>query len=330
MAGQNQVGPYEDGRRHAQAHDHAGGIDKDARAQFAPDHDPFVRVDFVVEFLEITLFLVGGTYLAHVFQRLLDAVGYAHRSLFCPFRATAGELARAEQQAECYRYAPQTGEHQPPIVGQKANRDDRRGDIGAIQIAQHMRPDMFHAVHVAHQRLRQVGQIALAKVPQRQLAQPLCQVQTTGFDLVVYQAIGRLVLLQVRCDGQYDKGDHQGEHKRQIWQRLSGRERTHKAGHHQIKDTHTGHDGQIDDDRPECALSDIAHPLLGQGVFALKLLSEHLLCLLFARDLPLRGLIVIRPHAGIGALCGEQLRMRALLDNASRIEHDDFVRANDG
>ena len=137
-------------------------------------------------------------------------------------------------------------------------------------------------------------------------------------------------MLQVRCDGQYDKGDHQGEHKRQIWQRLSGRERTHKAGHHQIKDTHTGHDGQIDDDRPECALSDIAHPLLGQGVFALKLLSEHLLCPLFTFDLPLDGPVVIGPHAGVGALRGGQFRMGALLDNASRIEHDDFVRANDG
>ena len=97
LAGQNQAGSCEDGGRHAQAHDHAGGVHKDARAQFAPDHDPLMLVDFAVESLEIPLLLVGGADLAHVFQRLLDAVGYAHRGLFCPFRAATGEFAGAEQ-----------------------------------------------------------------------------------------------------------------------------------------------------------------------------------------------------------------------------------------
>lgn len=35
----------------------------------------------------------------------------------------------------------------------------------------------------------------------------------------VNEDIGGLILLQVRCDGQHDKGHHQSDHKRQIWQR---------------------------------------------------------------------------------------------------------------
>ena len=133
--GQNEAGSHENGRCHAQAHDHAGGIDKDACAQFATDHDALVLVDFAVKSLKIPLLLICRSNLPDVFQRFLNAVGYAHRGLFCPLGAAAGKPARAEQQAERHRYAPQTGEHQPPIVGQQADRDNRCGDIGAIQIA---------------------------------------------------------------------------------------------------------------------------------------------------------------------------------------------------
>ena len=136
--------------------------------------------------------------------------------------------------------------------------------------------------------------------------------------------------MQVCCDGQRDKGNHQRDEKYRIRQRVSGCKRAHKAGHHQVENAHAAHNCQIDDDRPECPLFDIAHALIGQGIFALKLLPKHLPCLLFARDLPLRGLVVIRPHAGIRALCGKQLRMGALFDNASCIQHDDFVCAHDG
>ena len=37
------------------------------------------------------------------------------------------------------------------------------------------RPDVLHAVHVPHEGFGQVGQIPLAEIAQRQLAQPLRQ-----------------------------------------------------------------------------------------------------------------------------------------------------------
>ena len=58
-----------------------------------------------------------------------------------------------------------------------------------------MRPDMFHAVHIAHESLGQIRQIPLAEIAQRQPAQPLRQTEAGGLHLVINQAVGVMVLL---------------------------------------------------------------------------------------------------------------------------------------
>ena len=74
LPGQDQAGTRQDGSRYAQAHDHAGGIDKQSGGEFAPDGDCFVLVDLLIEAGQIPLLLVGSPYLPDVLQRLLDAV----------------------------------------------------------------------------------------------------------------------------------------------------------------------------------------------------------------------------------------------------------------
>ena len=74
LSGQNQAGSRQDGSRYAQAHDHAGGIDKQSGGEFAPDGDFFVLVDLLIKTGQIPLLLVGSPYLPDVLQRLLDAV----------------------------------------------------------------------------------------------------------------------------------------------------------------------------------------------------------------------------------------------------------------
>ena len=64
---------------------------------------------------------------------------------------------------------------------------------------------MFHAVHIAHDGLGQIRQIPLAEVAQGQLAQPLRQTEAGGLHLVIDQAVGGVVLLQVGHKGQNDK-----------------------------------------------------------------------------------------------------------------------------
>ena len=89
------------------------------------------------------------------------------------------------QQAKRRRHPPQAGDSQPPVIYQQANRDNGRGDVGAVQVSQHMGPDVLHAVHIAHEGLGQVRQIPLAEVAQGQLAQPLRQAETGGLHLVI-------------------------------------------------------------------------------------------------------------------------------------------------
>ena len=68
-----------------------------------------------------------------------------------------------------------------------------------------MAPDVLHAVDVPHECLGKVGQIPLAKIAQRQFAEPLCQTQAGRFDLAVHQPVGGLILLQMGNKGQKDK-----------------------------------------------------------------------------------------------------------------------------
>ena len=277
LSGDDQAGPRQDGGGDPQAHDDAGRIDKDAGAQLALDGDLLMVVDLLVEPGQIAHLLVGGADLPDVFQRLLDAVGDTDCGLFRPLRGPGGDLPGADQQAEGHRHPPQAGDGQPPVIYQQAHRDNGRGDVGAVQVSQHMGPDVLHAVHIAHEGLGQVRQIPLAEVAQGQLAQPLRQAEAGGLHLVVDQAVSGVVLLQVGHKGQNDERDYQPKKERRAGQRRSVRQGSHQAVHQQVQDAHAVHDDQIDNDRPESALFGVFHALVGEGVFALKVFAEHLL-----------------------------------------------------
>ena len=277
LPGEDQAGPHQDGGGYPQAHDDAGRVDKDAGAQRALNGDLLMVIDLLVEPGQIARLLVGGADLPDIFQRLLDAVGDMDRGLFRPLRGPGGDLPGAEQQAEGHRHPPQAGYGQPPIVHQQAHRDDRRGDVGPVQVSQHMGPDVLHAIHIAHEGLGEIRQIPLAEVAQGQLAQPLRQIEAGGLDLIVDKAVSGLVLLQVGHEGQDDECDYQPKKERRAGQRRSVRQGSHQAVHQQVQDAHAAHDDQIDNDRPESALFGVFHALVGEGVFALKVFAEHLL-----------------------------------------------------
>ena len=199
--GENGLRAHEDSGGHAQPHDDAGGVDEHARAQLAANHDPFVLVDLAVQPGQIPLLLICGADFAHVLQRFLNAVGDADAGRFGALGGAAGEPAAAKEQREGHRHAPQAGDGQPPVVDKQADGDDSCGNVRAVEIAQHMAPDVLHAVDVAHERLGEVGEVALAEVTQRQFAQPLRQPQARSLDLPVHKAVGGPVLLQMRDKG---------------------------------------------------------------------------------------------------------------------------------
>ena len=199
--GEDGLRAHEDGGGHAQPHDDAGGVDKHARAQLAADHDLLMLVYLLIQPGEVPRLLIGGADLAHVLQRLLDAVGDADAGRLGAFGGAAGESAAAKEQGEGHWHAPQAGDGQPPVVDKQADGDDSCGNVRAVEIAQHMAPDVLHAVDVAHERLGEVGEVAFAEVTQRQFAQPLRQPQARGLDLPVHKAVGGPVLLQMRDKG---------------------------------------------------------------------------------------------------------------------------------
>ena len=162
-------------------------------------------INFPVKSFQIPLLLIGGADLPHIFQRLLNAVGDSDGRFFRPLGGAGGHLSAAEQQTEGHLHAPQAGNRQPPVVHEQADGDERRGDVRAVQIPQHMTPDVLHAVDVPHESLGEVGQIPLAEVAQRQFAKPLRKTQAGRFDLAVHQPVGGLVLLQMGEKGQQDK-----------------------------------------------------------------------------------------------------------------------------
>ena len=234
-------------------------------------------IDLLIEPGQIALLLIGGADLPYIFQSFLNAVGDADRSFFRPLRGPGGNPPGAEQQTEGHRHTPQAGDGQPPVIHQQAHRDNRRGDIGSVQITQHMGPDMLHAVHIAHNGLGQIRQIPLAEVAQRQFAQPLRQTEPGGFHLVIDQSIGGVVLLKMSHKGKDQEYNHQPEQEGCVGQRLVVCKGSHQAVHQQIQDAHAAHDDKVDDDRPEGSLFDIFYALVGEGVFPLKVFAEHIL-----------------------------------------------------
>ena len=83
------------------------------------------------------------------------------------------------------------------IVDVKAYGDDRRGDIGAVQISEDMGPHMLHPVDVAHQGLGQVRHIPFSEVSERKPAEPLRHAKAGRLYFIVYQPVSGPVLLQM-------------------------------------------------------------------------------------------------------------------------------------
>lgn len=138
-----------------------------------------------------------------------------------------------------------------------------------------MAPDMLHAVDVAHQGLRQIGQIPLAEKAERQLTQPLRQTQPGGLDFTIHQTVGGLVLLEMREKGEKCKRRKAGQHRQSCGQGGAISQSFHQAGHHKVQDADSAHDHQIDEYRPEGALFGVLYALIRQGIFPLKVCSEH-------------------------------------------------------
>ena len=137
----------------------------------AAEHRMLVVIDLVVELVQKARLLIGGADLADILQRLLNAVRHADARRLGDFGMAPGQLPAAEQQRERHRNAPKAGQRQLPVVGEEHDGDERRGDVRPVEITEAVRPDVLQPVHVAHDRLGQIGQIALAEIAQRQLAQ---------------------------------------------------------------------------------------------------------------------------------------------------------------
>ena len=211
LPGKNQAGSHQNGGGYPQTHDNAGRIDEDAGPQLTLDGDLLMVVDLLIEPGQIALLLIGGADLPDIFQGFLNSVGDTDRGFFRPLGGPGGNPPGTEQQTEGHRHTPQAGDGQPPVIHQQAHCDNRRGEIGPVQIAQHMGPDMFHAVHIAHNGLGQIRQIPLAEVAQRQFAQPLRQTEPGRFHLVIDQSIGGVVLLKMSHKGKNQEYNHQPE-----------------------------------------------------------------------------------------------------------------------
>ena len=277
LPGEDQLRPGQDRGRHAQAHDDAGGVHKDAGGELALQHGFFVGVDLVAQRLEEAALLIGRPDLPDVFQGLLDAVGHGDGRGLGDLGAALRQLAAAEQQREGHRDAPEAGQRQLPVIGEEHDGDQRRGNVGAVEIAQTVGPDVLQPVHVAHDGLGEIGQVTLAEVAQGELAQTLGQGNAHVFHFAVDQAVGRLVLLQVGDKGeQQEDQDHQQDRQRLLERRSVG-QRGQQPLHHEVEDAHAAHHDQVHDDGPEGARFGVLDPLIAERVLALKCFSEHLI-----------------------------------------------------
>ena len=233
-------------------------------------------IDLVAQFLQEARLLIGSPHLADILQCLLNAVRDLDPGRLGDLGVAFGKLAAAEEQREGYRHAPEAGQSELPVIRKEHHGNDGRGEIGAVEIAQAVRPDMLQAVHVAHDGLGQIREITLAEIAQRQLAQALGQADADIFHLAVHKAVGGFILLQMCEEGEHHKGQHQKQDRQRPGERRAGSQRIHIAGHHQKQDPHAAHDHQVYDHGPERALLDVLYPLLREGVFALKVFSEHI------------------------------------------------------
>ncbi len=138
-----------------------------------------------------------------------------------------------------------------------------------------MGPDMLQPVHITHDRFRQIGQIPLAEIAQRQFPQTFRETDARVFHFTVNQSIGRLILLQVRKEGENEKNQDKDHDRDRIRQRGSFRQRVHIAVHHECQDPHAAHYNKICNDRPESPLFCVFDALIRKGISPLKIFTEH-------------------------------------------------------
>ena len=196
---------------------------------------------------------------------------------FGDFRFPLRQFPAAKQQCKCHRYTPQTGQSHLPVIYKEDDRYDRRGDKGTVQIPQTMGPDMLQTVHITHDRFRQISQIPLTEIAQRQFPQTFRETDAHVFHFSVNQAIGRLILLQMCKKGQNEKNQDKDQDRDSIWQRSSIRQRVHIAVHHECKDPHAAHYNEICNNRPKSPLFCVFDSLIRKGISPLKIFAEHLI-----------------------------------------------------
>ena len=85
LSRENEPRPDQDGRGDAEAHDDAGRIDEDAVGQFPSDHGLLMPIDFVVQVLKETFFLIRCLDFPDIFKSLLDAVRHLETGLLHNF-----------------------------------------------------------------------------------------------------------------------------------------------------------------------------------------------------------------------------------------------------
>ena len=275
LARHDEVCAHQDGGGDTEAHDDARAVHEQARHKLAFDHRALVLVDSVVQRLEVALLLVCGVNLAYVLECLLNAIGDCQGRRLGPLGVALGHPAASEQQREGHGHAPQARKGQPPVRREKHDGDDCRGNVAAVEVTKRMRPHVFHAVYVAHDRLGQIGQVAPTEKTEGELAQAFRQPDAHGLDFLVDQAIRCLVLLVMRDKGEEHKGERGKTEQEGTRQGRAIGERVHELLHEQIEDARAAHDHEVDDNGPRCALLHIGDALVRKREFALKLLVEQ-------------------------------------------------------
>ena len=180
---------------------------------------------------------------------------------------------------------------------------------------------VLDGLHVAHDGLGEVGQVAPAEKRQRELPQTLGKPDAQTAALLVDDAV-LIVVGEVLGDEQHD-----GEHgksdgvRHDIGQCRAARQMIHERAHRQEERAHSREHHEVRYRSPDGSQLDVAHALIGESVLLFDGHLGHLL----GRDLPIDGLLVVGPHAGVQAARHHELIVGALLGHASAVEHHDPV-----
>ena len=140
-----------------------------------------------------------------------------------------------------------------------------------------MRPDVLKPIHVTHNSLGQVCQIAFSEITKRQLPQALSQRDARILYFSIDKTVSCLILLQMGDKRKQQKYKNKQKDCKRTRKWYAICQRGHKALYHIVEDAHATHHDQIHDDRPEGAHLCIFYALITERVFALKIFSKHII-----------------------------------------------------